>query len=92
MESFSGIKGIREAALYHHERYDGKGYPCGLIGEEIPLSARIIAVADAYDAMHTNRSYRKHLSDDIILSELDKNKGKQFDPAVADAMIRFLKK
>ena len=92
LESFSGIKGIREAALYHHERYDGKGYPSGLIGEEIPLSARIIAVADAYDAMHTNRSYRKHLSDDIILSELDKNKGKQFDPAVADAMIRFLKK
>ena len=92
LKDFNAIQNIKDAALCHHERYDGKGYPNGLKGEEIPLYARIIGVADAYDAMHTNRSYRNHLEDDHILSELEKNKGTQFDPAVADAMIRLLKK
>ena len=91
LESFKFVKGIREAALYHHERYDGKGYPEGLSGEAIPIQARIIAVADSYDAMHTNRSYRRHLSDEAIISELEKNKNLQFDPDAADALLRILK-
>ena len=91
LESFKFVKGIREAALYHHERYDGKGYPEGLSGEAIPIQARIIAVADSYDAMHTNRSYRQHLSDEAIISELEKNKNLQFDPDAADALLRILK-
>ena len=91
LESFKFVKGIREAALYHHERYDGKGYPEGLSGEAIPIQARIIAVADSYDAMHTNRSYRRHLSDEAIVSELEKNKSLQFDPDAADALLRILK-
>ncbi|WP_294428399.1 HD domain-containing phosphohydrolase [uncultured Treponema sp.] len=90
--SFNAVKGIREAALHHHERYDGAGYPKGLKGTEIPVQARIIAVADSFDAMHTNRSYRKRLSDEVILEELEKNKGIQFDPEVADAMLRLIKK
>ena len=92
LEDFGAVKGIREAALCHHERYDGTGYPRGLHDKEIPIHARIIAVADSYDAMHTNRSYRTRLSDEIILAELEKNKGIQFDPDVAEAMIRLLKR
>lgn len=91
LEGFTTVPGIKEAALYHHERYDGTGYPLGLKGEEIPIQARIIGVADAYDAMHTNRSYRLHLSEEEILDELERNKGSQFDPKVADAMISMLK-
>lgn len=85
------IPGIDIGAKYHHERYDGKGYPDGLAGEEIPFIARIISVADAYDAMTSNRVYRKHLSNDEVMQELKKGEGKQFDPAVSDAMIRLLR-
>lgn len=92
LSDFAAVKGIREAVLFHHERYDGKGYPRGLHDKEIPIQARIIAVADSYDAMHTNRSYRNHLDDAVILSELEKNKGIQFDPDVAEAMLRLLRK
>ena len=92
LSDFAAVKGIREAVLFHHERYDGKGYPRGLHDKEIPIQARIIAVADSYDAMHTNRSYRNHLDDTVILSELEKNKGIQFDPDVAEAMLRLLRK
>ncbi|MCR4821658.1 MAG: HD-GYP domain-containing protein [Treponema sp.] len=91
LQGFAAIKGIKEAALSHHERYDGKGYPRGLKGEEIPIHARIISVADAYDAMHTDRSYRSHLTKEHIINEFEKNKGLQFDPAVADVMIELLK-
>lgn len=80
------------AAKYHHERYDGKGYPSGLKGEEIPLFARVIAVADAYDAMTSNRVYRKKLSNDIVLQELEKGKGTQFDPNIANIFIDILKR
>ena len=91
LEGFTAVSGIREAALHHHERYDGTGYPKGLKGEKIPVHARIIAVADSYDAMNTNRSYREHLSDDVITVELEKNKGIQFDPEAAEAMLRLIK-
>ncbi len=78
-------------AKYHHERYDGKGYPDGLLGNKIPYVARIIAVADAYDAMTTNRVYRKHLSKEIVLNELEHGKGIQFDPEICDVMIELIK-
>lgn len=86
------VSGIHDAALHHHERYDGTGYPDGLRGEEIPIQARIIAVADSFDAMNTNRSYRKQLPRDVIISELTKNRGIQFDPEVTDALLNLLKR
>jgi len=85
------LKNANEGALYHHERYDGKGYPEGKAGEDIPLIARMICVADSFDAMNTNRVYRKHLTKEMIISELEDNKGKQFDPQIADVMLRLIK-
>ncbi len=84
------LKDIGIGARWHHERYDGTGYPDGLRGEEIPLPARIICVADAYDAMTSNRSYRDNLTQDIVKSELEKGKGTQFDPVIADIMLSIL--
>ena len=77
-------------ARWHHERYDGKGYPDGKAGEEIPIFARIIAVADTYDAMTSNRSYRKYLAQDVVREELEKFSGTQFDPKVAKCMIEIM--
>lgn len=84
------LPGIDIGAKYHHERYDGKGYPDGLKGEEIPFIARIIAVADAYDAMTSNRVYRKHLDEAKVMTELKNGIGNQFDPQAARALIRLL--
>lgn len=77
-------------AIWHHERYDGKGYPDGKSGDEIPFLARIIAVADSYDAMTSNRSYRKYLPQEVVREELEKNMGTQFDPEVAKCMIALI--
>lgn len=77
-------------ALYHHERYDGKGYPEGLKGNEIPEIARIIAVADAYDAMTSKRSYRDSIPQKIVRDELQKGIGTQFDPEFAKIMINLI--
>ena len=74
-------------ARWHHERYDGKGYPDGISGEDIPTEARIIAVADAYDAMSSRRSYRDVLAQDYIRGELVKGRGTQFDPVFTDIML-----
>lgn len=90
MEKFSAIEGIRDGAMYHHERYDGNGYPVGLKGEEIPLYARIIGVADSFDAMNSDRCYRRHLSRAVILKELRDNAGTQFDPKIAEIMIKLI--
>lgn len=90
LENFTAIKGMRDGALYHHERYDGSGYPEGLKGLEIPLCARIIGVADAYDAMSTNRCYRDHLDQQLIVKELDAGRGTQFDPEVVTHMINMI--
>ena len=90
------LKNIRErpklavGARWHHERYDGTGYPDGLSGDIIPEEARIIAVADAYDAMTSRRSYRGILPQDIVRSEIKNGKGKQFDPAFADIMLTMI--
>ena len=77
-------------ARWHHERFDGRGYPDGISGEEIPVEARIIAVADAYDAMSSKRSYRDALSQDIIREEVEKGSGAQFDPKYADIMLDMI--
>jgi len=73
--------------LYHHERYDGMGYPNGLKGKDIPLSARIVAVADAIDAMLRSRPYRGYLPEEIIKKELKDNSGTQFDPVIVDTIL-----
>lgn len=90
LKDFTAIPDIQAGALYHHERYDGKGYPTGKKGEEIPLVGRIICVADSFDAMNSQRCYRDKCPRDYILSELRNNKGKQFDPQIADAFLRLI--
>ncbi len=90
LEKFEGIPDVEMGAKYHHERYDGAGYCEGLKGEEIPLVARIIAVADAYDAMASSRVYRPRLSEEKIRVELINGKGTQFDPEIADIMLKIL--
>jgi HD-GYP domain-containing protein (c-di-GMP phosphodiesterase class II) len=89
---FQGKGGVIEMILYHHERWDGKGYPYGLRKREIPLSARIIAVADAFSAMIDRRPYREPLSFDLALEELKKGAGSQFDPEVVEAFLNMEQK
>ena len=79
------------AVVSHHERYDGKGYPRGIKGEEIPFLGRILAVCDSFDAMISKRAYKEPLSVEYAMGELEKNKGTQFDPEVADAFIELIK-
>lgn len=78
-----------QVARSHHERFDGKGYPDHLAGESIPLHARVVAVADAYDAMRSDRIYRKGLPLDVIREELVKGRGKQFDPRLLDKFLEL---
>ncbi len=77
-------------AKWHHERFDGKGYPEGLMGENIPEMARIIAIADAYDAMTSNRSYRRSLPQEVVRAEIEKGRGTQFDPIFAEIMLQMI--
>jgi HD-GYP domain-containing protein (c-di-GMP phosphodiesterase class II) len=90
LKQMSSLKGIRETALYHHERFDGTGYPEGLKGETIPLYARIVGVADSYDAMSSNRVYRRHLNKDDIIEEIQKGSGTQFDPDIVKYMVDMI--
>ena len=77
-------------AHWHHERYDGGGYPDGLSGEDIPIEARILAVADSYDAMSSTRSYRGILPQSTVREQIEKGKGTQFDPALAEIMLQII--
>lgn len=86
------LKEEKDIILHHHERVDGNGYPSHLKGDEIPFGSRILAVADTFDAMNSNRPYREKLTKEVILDELEKNKGKQHDPQVVDALFALLKK
>ncbi len=81
---------LGDLVRYHHEKYDGSGYPDGLKGDAIPMGARILTVADTWDAMVTDRPYRKRLSLEDAKGELKRHAGKQFDPQVVDAFLRFI--
>ena len=80
---------ILPGVLYHHERWDGKGYPQGLAGESIPLVARLIGLADSFDAMSSNRTYRSALSRAQVLGEIEKCAGSQFDAELARAFLKL---
>ena len=90
LKDFTMVDHVVEGALYHHERYDGNGYVNGLKGKDIPVYGRIIGVADAFDAMTQNRVYRKHLDMDYVISELQRCKGSQFDPEIAEIMLSLV--
>lgn len=85
------IEHVAEVAHYHHERYDGTGYPEGLAGEEIPIEARIVAVADSYDAMNSKRIYRNALEKEKIIEELESCSGTQFDPVITELFVRLIR-
>lgn len=90
LAGISGFEQVAAAVVAHHERFDGGGYPRGLAGEDIPVEARIIAAVDAYDAMTNDRPYRKAMSHEAAVGELGKGAGKQFDPAVVNALTQLL--
>ena len=91
LKNFTALEGISEGARYHHERYDGKGYCTGKAGTDIPQVARIIGVADSFDAMSSDRCYRKALSQEAIAQELNKGSGTQFDPKVVPVMLQMMR-
>jgi len=84
------LKQTEDVVLYHQERYDGKGYPKGLKGDQIPLAARIVTLADSYDAMNSDRPYRKKIDIEEILRRIKEESGGQFDPKVVEAFVRSL--
>ena len=90
LKNISEIPEIDVGARWHHEKYDGTGYPDGLKGKEIPMMARLIGVADAYDAMASKRSYRDVLPQETVRREIEEGRGTQFDPEFADIMLRMI--
>ncbi|MCR4596792.1 MAG: HD domain-containing protein, partial [Lachnospiraceae bacterium] len=92
LKDFTLVENVAEGTRYHHERYDGRGYPDGLKGEEIPLIGRIIGVADAFDAMTSNRVYRNHMDTDYVITEMQRGRGTQFDPDALDEFFRLIDK
>lgn len=90
LKDFTMIDNVSVGALYHHEKYDGSGYCHGLKGEQIPLDARIIGIADAFDAMTANRVYRKQLDLDFVIAELKRCSGTQFDPKLVDILLALI--
>jgi response regulator RpfG family c-di-GMP phosphodiesterase len=90
LEPIKEMPQLATGARWHHERFGGGGYPDGLVGEAIPEEARIIAVADSYDAMSSRRSYRDVLPQDVIRQEIIKGRGTQFDPVFADIMLQMI--
>ena len=91
VEEIEDMKHVSDVVMYHHERYDGTGYPEGLAGENIPINARIVAIADAYDAMYSKRIYRDALTKDEIITEFERCKGTQFDPSLAETFVELIK-
>jgi HD-GYP domain-containing protein (c-di-GMP phosphodiesterase class II) len=81
----------RELVMAHHERWDGRGYPRGLAGEQIPLGACIIAVVDAWDAMTSSRAHRGALTPDVALAELVRGRGTQFEPRILETFVALLR-
>ncbi len=91
LEQIAGLKELSKVVRYHQEAYDGSGYPEGLKGEEIPIGARIATAVDAFDAMTTDRPYRKGMTLAKAIEELNRNRGSQFDPVVVDAIVALYK-
>ncbi len=91
LNDFKMFPNVSVGAKYHHERYDGKGYPEGLKGESIPLVARVIGLVDSYDAMTSNRVYRRRLNDDVVMKELERGKGSQWDPELVDIFVELIR-
>ena len=89
VEKLNCLHGCIDAVLFHHERIDGYGYPYGIKGTEIPITARITSIADAYDAMTTNRVYRKALSHEHAVEEIVRNSGTQFDPEIVRVFVKW---
>jgi HD-GYP domain-containing protein (c-di-GMP phosphodiesterase class II) len=92
VKSSAELAPVAEYILYHHERWDGKGYPHGLSGDKIPLLSRVLAVVDAFDAMTHDRVYRKAMPVKGALAEIQKNSGTQFDPEVVKAFTAVIEK
>lgn len=92
LAALPNMEHIAPVVRSHHERWDGKGYPDGLVGEQIPFLARVLAVADAFSAMTTDRPYHKGMDWETALAEIEQQRGNQFDPAIADAFISALRK
>jgi len=90
IRNMPGLDEVPELIAAHHERFDGKGYPKGLAGADIPLLARILAVADAYSAMISDRPYRRALTKEEALAELRREAGTHFDPGVVAAFIQYV--
>ena len=90
LKDINMVPNVSVGAKYHHEKYDGTGYPNGLKGEEIPEVARIIGIVDSYDAMTSNRVYRRKLQDEMVKNELLKGRGTQFDPYLVDQFMELL--
>ena len=90
MRLLDGYGPVADIILSHHERWDGRGYPRGLIGEEIPIAARLISVADTYDVLTARDSYRQPVTSDAAIAELRRVAGSQLDPAVVDAFVDLL--
>lgn len=91
LEPITFLHPLIPGVYHHHERWDGKGYPLGLAGKEIPLMARILAVADTYDAMTSHRAYRRALPHEVAIQEIERCAATQFDPAVVEAFLRQMK-
>jgi putative nucleotidyltransferase with HDIG domain len=87
LRGIRSLRGALDCVLHHHERWDGTGYPHGLGGNEIPFEARILAVADAYDAMTSDRPYRPAMTPEEARAEIDRCAGTQFDPEIAEAFL-----
>lgn len=92
LKDIEEVPELAQVARWHHERYDGKGYPDGKYGSELPVFSRIVSVADAYDAMTSNRSYRSVMPQEKVISILEEERGKQFDPEIADVFLKIISK
>ncbi|MCF0112585.1 MAG: HD domain-containing protein [Bacilli bacterium] len=90
LREVTAVSDFADGARWHHERFDGRGYPTGLKAEDIPFIARVIGVADAYDAMTSNRSYRDALPQAVVRAEIEKGMGAQFDPEIAKVMLQII--